>query len=61
MTLDIYSHAQDRTKEANLIERYAWTQAANSQPRENFGTLNGTPITEGGLQLAEGIGRGERI
>ena len=38
MTLDVYSHAQDHTKEANLIEGYAWTQAANSQPRETFGT-----------------------
>ena len=47
MTLDVYSHAQDRTKEANLIEGYAWTQAVNSQPRENFGTPNGTPMTEG--------------
>ena len=61
MTLDVYSHAQDRTKEANLIEGYAWTQANTSQPLEIFGTLNGTPITEGSLQLAEGIGRGERI
>jgi hypothetical protein len=28
MTLDVYSHAQDRVGEAALIEQYAWPQLA---------------------------------
>ena len=28
MTLDVYSHADDRASEAAMIERYAWPESA---------------------------------